>query len=677
MVEQIGNGLKESHKYLLTVYSVLKIAALYAVVMALLTYPWVFHLGDLLPSHWQSPPFVSIMLNNHNALLLNPLKILDAGYFYPINNTLALTENLIGYTIFFSPIYILTGNPTLSFNVMIWLFFVLSATSLFLLIKYYLNSPMSAFVGGLIYGFASYRFGNIDDIHMINLMCLPLAVLFLEKGIETGKWRFFALLAGCVVLQIYSGLYHSWFLALCLLIFAIFNARRLLDKAVLMKLLAAASVTLLLVLPLVYVYVDIRISYAYKQWEDTLQWLGMDVVDYMRVMKNNVIYSPILMNQKNDILRRYCAFPGFFAVALAVYGIFSKSLKGRTKGMLLAITAVCLLFSLGTYLKWNNELTSIPLPYLLVTEVFSYIRCSWRFVFPFMFGLACFSALGFHRIATRLNNKTALLLTCAVTCIIILENLNIPMTVYKVETPDEHIYSLVDGPLVEYPSKVIEGTGDHFKDYWKREYLYMYYQAFHKQKIVNGVVSYHPAPRFETDKMVNSIPSDDALKYFSALGVKYVIVHKDMFLRDERRYRAEEFDVAGLSKILETENTVLFKLDRKVKTCKDIWVVWDLIREDKGAVHLRMTFMPAEGCVWVNPKQSKIEKVSLKIYNRENVLQNSESVDFSLPLVLLEEIEYLIPAGNIDIYDELVTVLDFGDDHFTTVSRRDEQFRSP
>ena len=55
---------------------------------------------------------------------------------------------------------------------------------------------------------------------------------------------------------------------------------------------------------------------------------------------------------------------------------------------------------------------------------------------------------------------------------------------------------------------------------------------------------------------------------------------------------------------------------------------------------------------------------------------HSESVTFRLPLVIMEEKEYLIPAGNIDIDVESDAILDLKGSHFKYIGKKHVSFSS-
>ena len=105
------------------------------------------------------------------------------------------------------------------------------------------------------------------------------------------------------------------------------------------------------------------------------------------------------------------------------------------------------------------------------------------------------------------------------------------------------------------------------------------------------------------------------MNYFSALGVKYLLFHKNKFLNDEKIYTTDDFNIDGLSMIKETENLALYKLDRKAAISEKLHIDWDCISKPDKMDALILTFTPKEGTLWRNPWLSKKQTIKLKINN--------------------------------------------------------------
>src|SRR5215467_6506713 len=81
----------------------------------------------------------------------------DANIFYPAPLTLAYSEHLVPEAIQIFPVYALTKNPILCYNLLFLSTFALSGLGMYLLVRELTGSAVAAFVGGLLFAFAPYR----------------------------------------------------------------------------------------------------------------------------------------------------------------------------------------------------------------------------------------------------------------------------------------------------------------------------------------------------------------------------------------------------------------------------------------------------------------------------------------------------------------------------------------
>jgi hypothetical protein len=90
---------------------VILVGAFYTALALLKTYPLIWHFATHLPGGLSDPLFVSwILAWDVHALATDPLNLFNANIFYPAQNTLALSENMITVVPIFAPTYLLTGN---------------------------------------------------------------------------------------------------------------------------------------------------------------------------------------------------------------------------------------------------------------------------------------------------------------------------------------------------------------------------------------------------------------------------------------------------------------------------------------------------------------------------------------------------------------------------------------
>src|SRR5262249_16040062 len=64
------------------------------------------------------------------TLLTHPLRLWDAGIFYPTRTTLAFGDHMIGQSLLGLPLWLTSGNPVLEFNLLSLASYVAAATAM-------------------------------------------------------------------------------------------------------------------------------------------------------------------------------------------------------------------------------------------------------------------------------------------------------------------------------------------------------------------------------------------------------------------------------------------------------------------------------------------------------------------------------------------------------------------
>ena len=71
------------------------------------------------------------------------------------------------------PVYAITKNPILTYNAAFLSTFLLSALGMFLLVRNLTGCVSAAFLAGVAYGFAPYRFGTLAHLQVLSSMWMP------------------------------------------------------------------------------------------------------------------------------------------------------------------------------------------------------------------------------------------------------------------------------------------------------------------------------------------------------------------------------------------------------------------------------------------------------------------------------------------------------------------------
>jgi hypothetical protein len=173
----------------------------YTVITVIIGRDVLTHVGSTIANDPGDPLFTAAILK-WNA---THVPLTDAWYqlpiFYPTRDTLTFSEHLLGLSVITSPIYWLTGDLVVTYNIVLLLTFPLCAMAMYALVFRLTGSAAGAFVAGLAFAFAPYRISQLPHIQMLATFWAPLALLGLHAYIETGRRRWLALYGAAWVLQ--------------------------------------------------------------------------------------------------------------------------------------------------------------------------------------------------------------------------------------------------------------------------------------------------------------------------------------------------------------------------------------------------------------------------------------------------------------------------------------------
>ncbi len=107
----------------------------------------------------------------------------NANIFHPDPLALALSEHLFGQTLQILPVYWLTGNIILCYNLLFISTFALSAFGTYLLVRDLTGDRRAAFIAGLVYGFLPYRIASVPHVQVMSSQWMPFALYGLNRFI--------------------------------------------------------------------------------------------------------------------------------------------------------------------------------------------------------------------------------------------------------------------------------------------------------------------------------------------------------------------------------------------------------------------------------------------------------------------------------------------------------------
>ena len=180
----------------------------YAVLTLALTYPLVGRLASALPSDLGDPLLNTWILWWNSTVLPFSEAWWHAPLFYPTADGAALTEHLVGISVFATPIIWVTGSPVVAYNVVFLLSFPLSGLTAYLLCHQLTGRRDAAWVAGLAYGFCPYRIDQLPHLQVLWSSWMPLALLGLHRYLAEPRRRWLALFGVSSLLQGLSNGYY-------------------------------------------------------------------------------------------------------------------------------------------------------------------------------------------------------------------------------------------------------------------------------------------------------------------------------------------------------------------------------------------------------------------------------------------------------------------------------------
>ena len=164
----------------------------YLVAAAVTTWPLVLHPSALLGAQiGPGDPYLNLwilgwdmqtMLSTPRALVTGA--IFNAHIFYPAAGTLAYSDHLLLQAVVLLPIYALTHDAVLCYNVLLGASLVASGLAMHALARELAGNPLDsrrslgagepgAYVAGLAWGFGSYHFSHLIHLQLQSLYFLP------------------------------------------------------------------------------------------------------------------------------------------------------------------------------------------------------------------------------------------------------------------------------------------------------------------------------------------------------------------------------------------------------------------------------------------------------------------------------------------------------------------------
>ena len=236
--------------------------------------------------------------------------------FYPYPDTLAYSEHLLGIAVPLAPIYWLTGNAVLLYNVALIGSFALAGIGMYLLARDLTGRRDAAVLAALAFMWCPNRAPHVTHLQVLMNGWMPIALWALHRYFATGSRRALAGFAAAFVVQGLSNGYFLFFLAVPVAIVAIVELVRHRDRLAThaLHLAAAAIVIGLAIAPVAATYLRVKRDQGLSRTRGDAVQFGARPADYVTVSHQPRLWSkvlPIGAGEKE-------LFPGLVVIVLAL-----------------------------------------------------------------------------------------------------------------------------------------------------------------------------------------------------------------------------------------------------------------------------------------------------------------------------------------------------------------------
>ena len=477
----------------------------------------------------------------------DPLSTFDANIFYPLNTTLAFSENLIGSGFIAAPVIWLTGNHVLATNLVSLMSVFLCGLGAYVLGRALGMGPPAAFVCGIVFAFCPPRFFRLGQTHLTTVQWIPFALAYMHGYFSAGRPRDVRVAAAFFTLQALTSGHGAVYLALSiagLFVYrvaagdAIAPVRRLRDLGLTGALLLVPAV--LLFLP----YHLVRQEMGLRRVFETTPFPAISFLASPSTVHQAILSQFVPLSHVADTAHAYL-FPGYLPPVLALMALV---LAGRRIVSHRAADHTLFYALLAILTIW----LSIGPPFGLWRFVYwlpglNFIRVPSRFMILTVLTLAVLAGIAVERLQKRVR-VAPLTLASALGLVMLVEFSTIPIKV----TPFTTRPSAAERWLADQPKPFVVAEVPVF-GVARDQSTYMLHSVNHWQKTVHGYSGIEPPDHMRLYTTMRRFPDAESLAAMRSFGVTHVVLHID-------RYRPGDWErVAPRLSAVETELEVVFQ----------------------------------------------------------------------------------------------------------------------
>lgn len=475
------------------------------------------------------------------TLVVDPRHVFDANIFYPHRWTLAYSESNLATSVLALPGYWLTRSPFVAYNSAVLLMCVLSVMATSALVRRLTGSRGAALVSAIGFAFCPYVMANTAEIQLMMTAGLPLTLLAFHRYADRPAAGRAVVLGSAVALTgLFCG-YYGIFVGLAVGWAALVVAqtrRRWRSAGYWSGLALAALVAVAAVLPFFAPYVALKRRYGWTRPLADSRPYSANWQSYLASGAHAHRWMLPWVREWEAVL-----FPGFLVLALAAVALVSVARErpapaaaadpppgGRTETLLLYGSMA----ALACWLSFGPRAGLYAWMYRLLPLLFSMLRAPNRFGLLVSFGLAVLAGLGAAALEGRAGHPRLVATGLCLLTALDVAAVPVPATpVPAIPSVYAVLRRLPPGPVLELPIFWRHNA-------WFRNTRYMLYSTAHWKPLVDGYSDFVPPEYGAMAETLSEFPTPESFAILHRLGVRYVMVHPELYYADVSRAALNE-----------------------------------------------------------------------------------------------------------------------------------------
>ena len=456
--------------------------------------------------------------------------------------------------------------------------YALNGWAVYLLAFYLTENKIAGCLAGFSFAGSSFLIANMELYNATGAVFAILAILFWLKYFKEGDVRYIILTVCFGGLQVYWSGYIFLFQNITLLLIAIVNYKKIVNKKTIKQVSLAVPFYILIILPylLGYILAD-RFDNAYNPAlynPEQVDAFSMHFIDLVRPLKDNLIYPHNVgwLNEPEGVMQ--IPYHANLGIALFIMSILGVMYLKKRALYLVGLFLLGLFLAMGPIVEIGEYQLFSPLYWFYEhTSLGKFYRIPGRAFIISVAALSLLAAYGAKFIDD--NYKFGYLIVGSITIFILMENVPFrtnlssdrqilnPHPVYtdtlKQTPPEKTVLLELPSSILSDPSPEKNGLSEFSREYW-----YAYWQTIHKNHTINGSSGYFPKTRIMNDSLIKNLGS---IKHFRKLisqnGITHALYHKEMLLTESERKYHRILDTTRLAKkVYEDSSLILYNLKK-------------------------------------------------------------------------------------------------------------------